>query len=161
MKLYLVQHGHAVAKDVDPERPLSEQGRIDVSHVAAFLSLSGVRVSSVCHSGKKRAEQTAKLFAASMPGDIPLTRLSGIDPLDPTEKFAQTVHGWTEDSMVVGHLPFMEKLVARLAVGNEEASAVAFQPGTVVCLERGEQDDWRIAGMIRPELIPTGSQETP
>ena len=27
MRIYLTQHGEAVPKDVDPDRPLSEQGR--------------------------------------------------------------------------------------------------------------------------------------
>ena len=30
MRLYLVQHGEAVAKEVDPDRPLSEHGREDI-----------------------------------------------------------------------------------------------------------------------------------
>lgn len=30
MRIYLVQHGLAIPKEVDPERPLSEQGREDV-----------------------------------------------------------------------------------------------------------------------------------
>ena len=57
MKLYLTQHGLAVAKDVDPERPLSEQGRRDVRRLVDFLADAGVRVKQVLHSGKTRAEQ--------------------------------------------------------------------------------------------------------
>ena len=34
MRLYLTQHGLAVPKDVDTDRPLSEQGREDVRHLA-------------------------------------------------------------------------------------------------------------------------------
>jgi phosphohistidine phosphatase len=30
MKLYLMQHGQAMAKEQDPERPLTQQGRQDV-----------------------------------------------------------------------------------------------------------------------------------
>ena len=44
MKLYLVQHGQAVSKEEDPERPLSEQGREDVRRVATRLGEAGVRV---------------------------------------------------------------------------------------------------------------------
>ena len=153
MRLYLVQHGHAVAKDVDPERPLSRQGRSEVSYVAAFLALSGVRTDTVLHSGKTRADQTAKLFAAAMPGDVTVKQTSGIDPLDPTEESAKTVNGWTEDTMIVGHLPFMARMVSRLTVGDETISTVSFTPGTVVCLDRGEEGDWSIAWMIRPGLV--------
>jgi hypothetical protein len=36
MRVYLVQHGEAVAKDVDAERPLTEKGAEDVKKVAEF-----------------------------------------------------------------------------------------------------------------------------
>ena len=47
MKLYLVQHGEACAKDVDPQRPLTEQGRADVDRLARLLASAGVRVERV------------------------------------------------------------------------------------------------------------------
>ena len=62
MKLYLVQHGEACAEDVDPERPLTAQGRADVERLAAFLQQAGIQVGRVIHSGKLRAEQTAEPF---------------------------------------------------------------------------------------------------
>ena len=79
--------------------------------------------------------------------------ISGVYPLDATEELARTVNVRVEDLMVVGHLPFMAKLVSRLIVGNEKASVVAFQPGAIVCLEREEQGSWLIAWMVRPELV--------
>ena len=47
MRLYIVQHGDAVAKDVEPERPLSEKGRADIERLAGFLSGTGVRVGRI------------------------------------------------------------------------------------------------------------------
>lgn len=63
MKLYLVQHGEAVSKQEDPERPLSEQGTRDVQAMAGFLKHAGIKVVRVWHSGKRRAEQTAIILA--------------------------------------------------------------------------------------------------
>ena len=153
MRLYLVQHGDAVSKEVDPERPLSDQGRADVERMASFLGKTGMQVSRVLHSGKKRAEQTAELLAASVGAGGGLEKTLGIAPLDPTEAFAKAIAEWTEDTMVVGHLPFMGKLVSHLLVGEEAALTVAFCPGTVVCLERGEGESWSMDWMIRPELL--------
>jgi phosphohistidine phosphatase len=153
MRLYLVQHGDALPKELDPERPLSAAGRGDVQRIASFLSQAGIRVSRIMHSGKKRAEQTAGLLAASVGTSGRLERATGIDPLDPTDAFARTVNEWTEDTMVVGHLPFMGKLVSRLIAGDEAVPTVAFQPGTVACLEREDEGRWTIAWMIRPELL--------
>jgi phosphohistidine phosphatase len=153
MKLYLVQHGEAVPKEVNPERPLNERGRADVARIASFLGTAGIRVATVLHSGKRRAEQTAELLAAAVGAGARLGKVSGIDPLDPTEEFARMVNDRTEDMMVVGHLPFMAKLVSRLIVGDEAASTVAFQPGAIVCLERTEEGDWSVAWMLRPGLV--------
>jgi phosphohistidine phosphatase len=153
MKVYLVQHGDALPKEVDPERPLSEKGRADVERIASFLGRSGLRVSRILHSGKQRAEQTAELLAAAVGSGDGVDQVSGINPLDPTDHLAQGVGEWTDDTMVVGHLPFMGKLASRLVAGDEAASVVMFTPGTVICLERGEQGSWSIAWMIRPELV--------
>ena len=38
MYLYLVQHGAAVSKEIDPERPLSQEGRAEVRKVASYLA---------------------------------------------------------------------------------------------------------------------------
>lgn len=153
MKLYLVQHGEALAKEVDPARPLSERGRREVERVARALGDAGLRVARVVHSGKTRAEQTAAILAAVLcPGGECEAR-DGIDPTDPTDALAYEAEAWDEDVMVVGHLPFMARLASRLAAGDEEAGAVAFRPGSVVCFERGEGNGWAIAWMLRPELL--------
>jgi len=153
MKLYLVQHGDAVSKEVDPERPLSEQGEADVARVASSLGRAKVRVPRVFHSGKTRAEQTAKMLADTIePGAGPQL-IAGIGPNDPTDAFLQQVKDWTEETMIVGHLPFMAKLVSRLVIGDDEPPLITYRPGSVVCVERSEDGRWSIAWMLRPELL--------
>ena len=127
MKLYLVQHGDALARDVDPERPLSDRGQHEVQAMAGFLSQAGIRARCVQHSGKRRAEQTAAMLAeavlmAGRPQAVP-----GIAPNDDVGVFADGIAGWTEDTLVVGHLPFMARLVALLLTGDAE-SEPAGQP---------------------------------
>ena len=51
MQLLLVQHGEACAKDVDPDRPLTDRGAADVDRLAAFLGDAGVRVGRVFVGG--------------------------------------------------------------------------------------------------------------
>ena len=153
MKLYLVQHGEAIPKEVDETRPLSERGRADVGRLAAFLERGGVRAARVVHSGKTRAQQTADLLARALaPGGVSEAR-TGLGPNDPTEALAAEARAWSDDVVVVGHLPFMGRLAARLVTGREDAGVAAFQTGTMVCLERAEGDAWTIAWMLRPELL--------
>ena len=47
MKLYLVQHGEALAKDVDPARPLSAAGRSAVRTIGANFATTGLRVGAI------------------------------------------------------------------------------------------------------------------
>lgn len=153
MRLYLVQHGEALPKEVDPERRLSDKGREDAERLAELLGARGIRVARVLHSGKTRARQTAQILAAALAPETAVSARSGLDPNDATEAFAGEIEAWREDVLVVGHLPFMDRLVARLIGGREEAPIVAYRQGAMVCLERTESGGWVIAWMLRPELL--------
>ena len=154
MNLYLVRHGQAVPKEVDADQPLSDAGRAGVERVASALRAGGLRVRRVLHSGKARARRTAEIIGqAVLPGQG-VEEINGIAPLDPTDGLAETVASWTEDTMVVGHLPFMDKMVARLVTGGEEPTLVVFSPATVVCLQRDQDGQrWRIDWVLKPEVL--------
>src|SRR5262245_58760483 len=156
MHPYLVQHGEAYPEEVSPERDLTPRGHSDVGRVAALLANEGVRVANVYHRGKTRARQTAELFAARLAPDVPAEALAGINPTDPVESLGDRLRGWGEDVLVVGHQPFMGKLVALLVAGRSEPPIVLYQPGSVVCLERDAEGGWALVWMVRPELIVRG-----
>ncbi len=161
MRLYLVQHGEAAPKQDDPERPLTPQGRADVTALAEFLGARGVAAARVIHSGKLRAAQTAEILAVALaPGATPEAE-NGLDPKDPVGPFAKRLADWQEDSLVVGHLPFMARCVAHLAVGDADADVVGYRPGTLVALEREEGGDWRIVWMIGPEFTVPPADPSP
>jgi phosphohistidine phosphatase len=153
MKLYLVQHGEALADEIDPARPLSDAGSRDVRNMAVFLAERSLAVARVAHSGKLRARQTAELLADALAPGRPVDERSGLNPNDPPEDLARELAKWNEDAMVVGHLPFLGRLVALLVSGEQHDDIVAYRPGSVVCLERGSGDGWTVAWMLRPELL--------
>ena len=62
MAVYLVQHGKSLPKEKDPAKGLSETGRQETMKIADVALMYQVPVSSIGHSGKARAEQTAKIF---------------------------------------------------------------------------------------------------
>ena len=66
MKLYLVQHGEAVSKDIDPGRPLSPDGVMAVQSIATHMFNRHIELNRVYHSGKLRAHQTAEIFADTL-----------------------------------------------------------------------------------------------
>jgi len=108
MPIYLVQHGLAVPESVDPNRPLSADGREEVERVAAHLRKAGVAVKRVCHSGKTRAKETAQILAEHL-GDGNIYEVPGMNPNDNVIEFAASLK---EDTMYVGHLPHLGKLIS-------------------------------------------------
>jgi phosphohistidine phosphatase len=157
MRLYLAQHGEALSADDDPARPLSEAGRQDVAALAKFLEASGLSIARIVHSGKLRAEWTAAILATALAPTAPIESRAGLAPNDSVTEFARQAEDWHEDHLVVGHLPFVDRAVAYLVTGAEAPGVVAFRPGSIVCLER-DDDSWRLAWMVRPELLTIGER---
>ncbi|MEK9754886.1 MAG: phosphohistidine phosphatase SixA [Rhodospirillaceae bacterium] len=155
MHFYIVRHGLAVPIDENPDCPLSETGRRDVARMASFLARTRPKIGRIIHSGKTRAAQTALIYAETLgPGRLVEEALDGLSPNDPTEPVVRAAEQWTDDTMVVSHLPLVGKLVARLVTGNEDESVVHFQPGTVACLERGDNGGgWTVAWALGPDLM--------
>jgi phosphohistidine phosphatase len=153
MRLYLIQHGEAVAKDIDPDRPLSAMGRQDIQRLANFLAHKRVRVARILHSGKTRARETAEVLALAIGAEGKIERAAGLDPLDSASEFSTRLKGGSEDFAIVGHLPFLAKLVAFLVTGHDEPALVAFVPGTVVVLERNDAGVWMMTTMLQPHML--------
>ena len=152
MALYLVQHGKSLPKDVDPQQGISQEGRADVDRIAAVSYSYGIRVAKIVHSGKLRALQTAEIIATVFDISDKMTARNGLKPLDDVAVFAATVKP-EDDLMVVGHLPFMEKLTAYLVVGDKEKTVFKFQNGGIVCLDKGvENRTWYIKWTLMPMI---------
>jgi phosphohistidine phosphatase len=153
MHLYLVQHAEARPKAEDPQRPLSEKGLADIRKVAAFIK-DKARPVRILHSGKLRARQTAEILAASLQPAGGLHTAENLHPLDDPSPWAENLNTTDENLMLVGHLPYMSRLAARLLIGNPERTVVRFQMGGVVCLGReGATDVWSLDWMVVPEIL--------
>jgi phosphohistidine phosphatase len=153
MRIYLTQHGLAVPKDVDPDRPLNEQGREDVRRLAELLDKAGIQVDQVLHSGKTRAEQTAKILAETLLSTGEPQAHAGLGPKDPLEKVSPEIAFWSVDTLIVGHLPYLGRLASLLLASEPDRSLLAFQPGSMACLEKDAEGQWVLAWMLRPELL--------
>ena len=68
-KLYFAQHGIAVSKNDDPERPLSKDGISQTKAIAKQLRQLGTPISAIFHSDKRRAQQTAEIFYSLLNSD--------------------------------------------------------------------------------------------
>ncbi len=152
MLLYLVQHGKAKFKDEDPDRPVTDEGRDDVERMAEFLAGRDISVAAIWHSGKTRAAQTAEILAADVSTAEGVTRHDGLGPNDIPDPVQKEINSADSDLMIVGHLPFLNRLASLLITGRQDADVVAFQKGEIVCLECDDDGAWRLAWMVTPEL---------
>ena len=154
MEIYLVQHGEAQPKSVDPARPLTERGRQDAQRVAAFAVRMGLKVEQIRHSGKTRAEQTAAILGEALSPPEGVVAVSNLAPKDDVAPVAEALANEPQPVMLVGHLPFLARLAGLLVTGNPEHPVVQFRNATIICLTRAE-DRWLVAWILTPEMTST------
>jgi phosphohistidine phosphatase len=150
MALFLVQHGKSLPKDKDPNQGLSEQGISDVEHIANEAKKQGVQVSRIQHSGKTRAQQTAEIMASALNPEGGVQKISGINPLDDVPTFADKINS-IDNLMLIGHLPFMERLASYLIIGSIDKPVLKFQNGGIVCLDQ-DNGAWFIKWTLMPKI---------
>jgi len=154
MRLYIVRHGEALPKAIDASRPLSERGRREVQKVAEFLKPLGLHVREIWHSGKTRAAQTAEIIASAIVSDMGLKAVEGMAPDDAVSPFLARIVEAEGDVLLVGHLPFLDKMASALIAGNESVEVFTLPAGGVACMERSADGIWRLVWMIDPNIIP-------
>ncbi len=152
MNLFLVQHGLAKTEIEDPTRALNSAGIKSTEKVAKWLAAAIIEVDEIRHSGKKRAEQTAMIFAGHLSPKQGIAAASGLNPKDDVEPIANEIKEQQGSLMLVGHLPFMSRLIGLLVAGDPDSELVRFQNSGVVCL-RKNADRWGIEWMVVPDLL--------
>lgn len=153
LKLYLCRHGAYVNDDSNPQHGLSDVGREQVSEIADFLQKRGVTFNQIYHSIKLRAQQTAEIYADVLLSNDCIEAYEGICPCDDIEPIITAIKDMRGDVLLVGHLPFMDKLLAKLVACDENRQLTVFTPGSVVCLEQINLGNWCIKWIITPEIV--------
>ena len=152
MALYLVQHGRSLSKQEDPEQGLSPDGIDEVVRIAEVARQYGVPVTEIKHSGKKRARQTAEIFAQELNPAQGIEYMEGLKPMDdvvPVARELSSDRNW----MLVGHLPFMERLTTFLLTGITDRPLFKFQNGGIVCLDDvPDSGGWVIRWALMPRI---------
>ena len=145
--LFLVHHGDAVGPDVNPMRPLSDRGRVEVDMLAQKAAERGTRPEVIWHSGKLRAKQTAEAYLRRCNPLATFSAARGLQPTDPTNWIAESIAGDTKALMLVGHFPHLPRLLARLSTGNADADPVDFPLNGIVALDDDDgrwKERWRL-----------------
>jgi phosphohistidine phosphatase len=145
MQLFLVHHGDAVGPDIDPQRPLSREGKAHVERVAADAARRGAKPAVVWHSGKLRAKQTAEAFWRACNPLAELSATRHLQPDDPPAWIAERFHEG-RDVLIAGHFPHLPRLLMLLTGASDER---AFPPHGVVALTSDDEgktwtEVWRL-----------------
>jgi phosphohistidine phosphatase len=151
VRVYLVQHGAAKSEEEDPDRPLTDDGAIEVRRVVGVAAGAGsVMVERIVHSGKTRARQTAAAWGEAF--GVPIDESDGLAPRDDPAIWAARVTAETRDMMLVGHLPHLARLAGILLAGDPDRPVIAFRQGGLVGLEEGPAG-WSVWLVLPPAAV--------
>jgi len=153
MRVYLARHGKAKPVEDDPNCGLTDKGHDEVARVAEFLAEQPITLSLIQHSGKMRAEETAHIFASYMRCTAGPCHTSGLAPEDDPASTANFLKVYTDDVLIVGHLPHLERLTSLLLTGAPNRRPVRFANAAVVCLEKEDDGTWSLVWAVVPELL--------
>lgn len=155
MALYLVQHGISLAKEIDPQKGLSDKGKTETELIAKVAKGYDITIDTIVHSTKKRAEETAAILHHTLEVNPPLVSRTEIGPLDDVVLFAKGLSA-EKKLMVVGHLPFLQRLLSYLVTGDKDTFIYQFQNSGIVCIDCRIEDDgsrnWFIKWTLNPNI---------
>jgi len=167
MRIFLVRHGHALADQEDPRRPLSSRGREITREAAAFLKASGAlaTVQAVWHSPLARSRETAALLVKELALDVLLIEAPGLLPEDDPALVADRLDRADDPVMIVGHEPQLGFLATLLVRGKVKPVGFEFRKNAVLALEKtggshkkSGRHRWRVRWHFSPELLAGGGE---
>lgn len=153
MILYIVRHGKARSEQDDPSRSLTEEGKEETRRIASFLKKYGVQADEIWHSTKRRAEETAEILKSQWGLTAVMQAKDHLAPNSPPRIVYDEILKENKNLMVVGHLPFLDRLVSLFIAGDELEGIVKFKESAVAILEQDVPPAWRIAGYITPQML--------
>ena len=148
-----MRHGEALSPQVDPEQGLTDNGKLKIEHVADHLKENGVTFKHIFHSAKKRARETAEIMAKTISPEIKPVLQLNITPNDVPGLIIDEINSWNEDTLITSHLPFVPNLMTSLTGQDAYLSAISFETGTIVCLERNDNGVWGVIWATSPSEI--------
>ncbi len=157
MRIYLMQHGVSLPREVDQDQGVSPVGREEVETCAMAVRLMGITFSVIFASPKKRSLQTARIMAegTGFPEDN-IEIHDDMKAMAAPEKTLQRLQqsGCGTSVLICGHLPNLSRVASVLLTSGPQCS-IAFQNAGLMCISL-EQLPTRSATLewyLRPEHL--------
>ncbi len=136
MNLYILRHGIAVEHGAagyenDDERPLTGKGERKMWIIADAIKAMEISFDLLFSSPLVRARQTAEIVADALKCRKRLELTDTLAPRDSAKPLIQFLReqGAADDLLLVGHEPFLSRLIALLISGNSETSVLLKKGG--------------------------------
>ena len=142
MNLYLLRHGIAAEPGVagskpDSERPLTAKGEDRLRKAAKAMAEMDLAYDLILSSPFRRAKQTAEIMAKNFKLQKKLAFSDDLTPAGNPRLLIQQLNQLRpepENVLLVGHEPYLGKLIALLATGNTSLE-IDFKKGGLCKLE--------------------------
>jgi phosphohistidine phosphatase len=142
MNIFLLRHGIAAEPGApgiksDAERPLIPKGEQRLRAAAAAMEKMDLSFDVIISSPFLRAKQTAEIVAKILKLERNLTFSSDLIPGGNQQALIRQLNGLKpapENILLVGHEPFLSRLIALLATGDTTA-AIDMKKGSLCKLE--------------------------
>ena len=142
MNLYLLRHGIAAEPDLagyapDSERPLTAKGAARLRETARAMQKLKLSFDLVLSSPFLRAKQTAEIIVRNLKLKKKLSITDDLTPVGNPRLVIQELNllrPEPENVLLVGHEPYLGKLIALLAAGNTSLE-IDFKKGGLCKLE--------------------------
>ena len=143
MKVFLLRHGDAVSANEHPARPLSPKGRQEIERTARIALERNVAVSVIYHSGILRALESAEIISRLLLPPLGVVEHAGLLPEDDPAIVKAELEGEERSILLVGHLPYLNRLAALLVNGDPDRVVVEFLPAMMACFARAD-GRWKV-----------------
>jgi phosphohistidine phosphatase len=128
MELYILRHGiaedrNAEAPHDDSQRRLTAEGKTKMRRAAEGMKALELEFDLILASPYLRTRETAEIVAEvlGLEGRLELSRTLASEGGNPKELIAELTgkHGQYDQVLVVGHEPYLSRLIARLISGED------------------------------------------
>jgi phosphohistidine phosphatase SixA len=152
MRACITRHAEAVPRDsAESPRLLTDKGRKDAERLGHFLKNNGIGKARVMHNGRSWVQDNAETLAGVLAkgnGAVICTPSYSLNAGADIEPFMADLNAATDD--IVAALPddVAHRAATGLITGRQTPYAVSMSNGDAVCLERGDDGEWRIVWLV-------------
>ena len=160
MDLFIMRHGEAgkrLSSDTkDFSRPLTLEGKREVTDVAKSLKYLGVKFNFIITSPLKRAYQTASLVAMSFKSENKIEQWDELKPEgNRTDLHRKLSEKFKQDSyiLIVGHEPYLSSMISEIISKGDAGGHLVLKKAGMAKI-RVTSSNQKIQGELRWLLTP-------